>query len=227
MRIAILEDDQDQAKILQNWLKEDGHNSFVYTDAATFKRDLKHQSFDLAILDWILPQSSGLDTLVWLRENLDWHLPIVFLTMHDKEQMLVEALDKGADDYLVKPPSKLELLARINAVARRHQPSVAKVESFGDYRFDREHQMLYDNDKNIPMSGKEFELSYFLFKNAGRLVSRDHILETVWGSSAPIQTRKVDTYISRIRSKLNSNGDKVRIASVYQRGYRLEYNPKK
>ena len=138
---------------------------------------------------------------------------------------IVEALESGADDYMVKPLKRLELTARLTALARRSGVLKSKdpVEAFGRFSVDTENQKISLDGKVFDVTHKEYELACFLFHNAGRVISRGHILESVWGSSADLNTRKIDTHVSRIRNKLDikpANG--WRITAVYQHGYRLE-----
>ena len=131
----------------------------------------------------------------------------------------------GADDYLTKPIKPLELLARITALGRRAGRATESLESatFGNYNIERNSQTIYYKGDPVPLTQKEFELSAYLFHNIGRLVSRDHLLESVWKRSPKVNTRTVDTHVSRIRNKLNLNRENGwNLKAIYQHGYRLE-----
>ncbi len=146
-------------------------------------------------------------------------------TARGEDRDVVRTLDAGADDYLVKPVKPLELLARITALGRRSRraPDHAETASFGNYDIETSSQTIYYKGKPVPLTQKEFELSAYLFNNIGRLVSRDHLLESVWKRSPKVNTRTVDTHVSRIRNKLQltrENGWNLK--AVYQHGYRLE-----
>ena len=225
MRIALLEDDVDQAELIQLWLQQANHSVFHYPNSQAFKAGIKQQSFDLLILDWMLPDITGIDVLDWVRNTIDWHIPVIFQTQRNSEADIVQALQDGADDYLVKPIRQAELLARLESVARRtFQPDSANEQIFGIYRLDIDNMKVFMNDEELDeLTNKEFSLIRFLFNHAGRSLSRDHILENVWGTTSAINTRKIDTHISRIRSKLNLREENGwRLSSIYQYGYRLE-----
>ena len=225
MRIAVLEDDQDQGQVVQLWLEDAGHSCTCFLTAKSFMAAVKRDSYDLLLMDWELPESSGVDVLRWLRENLDWDIPVLFATQRDEESSIVEALEAGADDYMVKPLKRLELVARLSALGRRSGVLESKdpVEAYGRFSVDTQNQKITLDDNPFDVTNKEYELACFLFRNAGRVVSRGHILESVWGSSADLNTRKIDTHVSRIRNKLEIKPENGwRITAVYQHGYRLE-----
>ena len=225
MRIAILEDDRPQLELLEAWLGEAGHDIQGHTEANALCRTMRRESFDLLVLDWNLPQSSGTEVLRWVRENLDWRVPVLFTTARDREEDVVHALECGADDYLVKPLRQREIVARISALARRVSAPLSDEGQLLEppYSFDVERQQVTVDDEPVSLTGKEFQLALFLFRNPGRLLSRGHILEAVWGKSGDLNTRTVDTHISRLRSKLRLGEETGwRLSSVYQHGYRLE-----
>src|SRR5215831_5409067 len=119
MRIAIVEDDPDQTKLLTHWLRLAGHQTLAFERGVELTAVFKHESFDAVLLDWNLPGASGIEVLRELRERLHSDVPIIFVTAHDQEQDVVSALSAGADDFLIKPVRRLELSARLEAVARR------------------------------------------------------------------------------------------------------------
>lgn len=225
MRIALLEDDPEQSQLVSLWLEAADHDCSRFTTAKAFMKTIMRESFDLLIIDWMLPDINGDEVVRWVRSNLDWPIPILFLTARDAEQDVVAALELGADDYMSKPAKRMELVARINALQRRlhrHHEEEGELD-FGAYHLDTLTRSLRVNEVPVDLTTKEFDLALFLFKNAGRVVSRGHILESVWGSSAELNTRTVDTHVSRLRRKLDiseDNGWKLR--AVYQHGYRLE-----
>jgi DNA-binding response OmpR family regulator len=118
-RIAILEDDPAQAELLQSWLKEAGFSYQLYTNGKSLTRALKNESFDLMILDWELPDTTGVEIVRHIRDTINWHIPVLFTTNRDSEEDIVTALEAGADDYLIKPLPKAETFARLNALSRR------------------------------------------------------------------------------------------------------------
>ncbi len=147
----------------------------------------------------------GYEVLRWVRENFDWPVPIVFVTAKDDEDDIVRALEQGADDYIVKPAKQRELVARITAVARRSSPideSQTTIE-YEPFAIDLGNHEVKRDGERIEVTQKEYELIVFLFRNIGRILSRAHILESVWGCNPDINTRTVDTHVSRIRTKLS------------------------
>jgi len=225
LRIAILEDDPDQAKLVMLWLEGAGHHSQLYETGRALINGIVNESYDLLILDWVLPDMSGDKVLVWLRENLNWRLPVLFTTVRDDECDIVKALESGADDYMVKPLRQLELLARINVIGRRQQvdDTQLKILDCPPYELDPASRVITYHDEVIDMTHKEFDLALFLFRNIGRILSRGHILESVWGRSPDLNTRTVDTHVSRLRNKLKFSDDvRWRLSAIYQHGYRLE-----
>lgn len=226
MRIVILEDDVDQADLLRVWLEEDGHQVTVHGDGTKFIRGYSLDSYDLVMLDWMVPNMNGLDVLKHLRDQLDPVVPVVFITQRDSEEDIVAALQYGADDYMTKPVRHKETMARVNAIARRvgyGESNVAEHYNLEPYKIDTKLRSVTYNDELVEMTQKEYELTLFLFKNLGRVISRGHLLEMVWGTSAQVHTRTIDTHISRLRTKLNiDNESNWKLTSVYRHGYRLE-----
>jgi two-component system response regulator RegX3 len=226
MRIVILEDDREQANILVAWLEEASHQCDVFRDGQAFIRAYKQDSYDLALLDWMVPKLSGIEVLRHLREHVDSVLPVVFITQRDSEEDIVQALEAGADDYMVKPVRHNETMARVNAIARRMgfgDENTSDNYSFPPFKIDTRLRQVSLDDEIIEMTQKEYELTLFMFKNLGRVISRGHLLEIVWGTSSQLNTRTVDTHVSRLRSKLKlDQQDDWQLTSVYRHGYRLE-----
>ncbi|MDH3688996.1 MAG: response regulator transcription factor [Gammaproteobacteria bacterium] len=226
MRIAFLEDDRDQAQLLQLWLEEAGHVCMHFETSEQFLKEIGRESYDLIMLDWVLPHMSGVEVMKLIRENHDWPIPILFVTQRDQEKDIVEALEAGADDYMAKPVKKLELLARVGALARRASVLRDAEEStieLPPFSIDFANREIQTHGEKIKLTQKEYELAAFLFRNIGRVVSRSHLLESVWGTNPDINTRTVDTHISRIRQKLAITPETGwRLSAIYQHGYRLE-----
>ncbi len=225
MRIALLEDDIDQAALTSAWLDEAGHSCSHFKNVKEFLRNIKFESFDLYILDWILPDQSGIEALKNLRANADTDTPVLFATQMDDEKNVVEALEAGADDYMIKPIRKLELFARINALSRRSGGAEQQeTVTVSEYCFDPNDRRISVKGEPLDLTGKEYELAAFLFKNLGKVVSRNHILNSIWGfHDANLTTRTVDVHISRLRKKLQlSEENGLVLRSIYQHGYRLE-----
>jgi len=224
MRVALLEDEHEQAQHIQATLTERGHHCEHFPTGQAFLSAVLHHSYDLLVLDWQIPDTTGIDVLEHVRANLGWHIPVIFLTQRDSEADIVRALDAGADDYLAKPAREAELIARINALARRTHPDTEKgLLNFGPFRIDSQQRTIQLHNQALTLTDKDFDLALFLFQNQGRLLSRDMLLERVWGMASDINTRTVDTYMSRLRRRLGLNPENgFRIKTIYQRGYRLE-----
>jgi DNA-binding response OmpR family regulator len=223
MHIAILEDDADQRALLELWVGSGQHTTRGFGMAAEFIEGAKRERFDLLLIDWMLPDGTGADVLQWVRGNLGWGIPIVVVTARDDEATVVAALKMGADDYVVKPPKPMELLARLENVARRVKPGGLPVLRLGSYEVDIAGHRLSLDGAPITLTQKEFDLSVYLFQNPGKLLSRDHLLNKIWGLNTDVDTRTVDTHISRLRKKLLLDGSKGwKLTPIYGYGYRFD-----
>jgi len=224
VRIAILEDDPDQLALIRKWVSEDGHDVHAFADGRETMKQAGRESFDLFILDWQVPDISGADVLKWLRANVSRTVPVLFVTVRDSEQDIVFALEQGADDYMVKPVRRQELIARMHALLRRAYPREEQKQlSFPPFDIDLQRGEIRKEGKKIELTPKEFELTVTLFRNLGRLMSRGHLQETVWGRSGDLATRTVDTHVSQVRKKLDLRPESgYRVVPIYNYGYRLE-----
>lgn len=225
MRVAILEDDPAQIDLVTLWLNNSGFNCHVFTYGKEFTRALTRESFDIFLLDWELPDITGADVLQWIRQNVRDATPVIFTTARDREEDIAAMLKAGADDYIVKPLRKMELLARIHAVMRRsrNEKPADDVFEIGEFRVNVESRTVHRHGQQVELTQKGFDLAVFLFRNLSRLLSRGHILENVWGRSSNLNTRTVDTHVSRLRSKLGLVPEHGwRLVAIYQHGYRLE-----
>jgi DNA-binding response OmpR family regulator len=224
--IGLLEDDADQAAFVQEWLEESGFTVRVYRTAAEFRRRQGGESIDILLLDWMLPDTPGIEVLGWIRASANSRLPVIFLTARGAEDDLIRGLASGGDDYVIKPAKKRELIARVNAVLRRHG---GNGENDGEldlppYRLDSRRRRISLNGREVELTQREFDLANFLFRRQGRIVGREALLANVWNLSSAVSTRTVDTHVSRLRKKLDLNGENGwRLAAIYQHGYRLEH----
>lgn len=223
LRIALLEDNPEQAAKVEGWIENKGYHCGVFNAADEFQRAFRKTSYDVVVLDWTLDTgSSGLEVLHWFRKTLTSDIPIIFVTARQAEEDIVTALQAGADDYLAKPVRQHELLARLYALARRAQPETEILEC-PPYTFDTSNRQVRLKDEVIKLTEKEYDLALFLFRNRGRVLSRQHLLTSVWGTSAELNTRTVDTHASRLRKKLRLlASERWKLTSIYQHGYRLE-----
>ncbi|MFM9970671.1 MAG: response regulator transcription factor [Burkholderiales bacterium] len=224
MRIAILEDDEIQATLIEGVAASAGHDCHLFANGAKLIRECGRESFDLFVLDWEVPESSGVEVLKWIRSSVPAMVPVIFVTSRESEQDIISVLAAGADDYMTKPIRPTEFVARLTALLRRSYPSRGgALSEFGEYAFDTRSMRLHISGKEVLLTQKEFDLALFFFRNIGRLLSRGHLIEAVWGRPNVAETRTLDTHLSKIRSKLAlrpENGFKL--IPVYSYGYRFE-----
>ncbi len=225
MRCALVEDNEFQAKLVHAWLEGSGHECDCYPNAHDFMCAIKGEQYDLLMLDWLLPDMSGLEVLRWMRGSVDRHIPVLFITGMDREEDVVTALGAGADDYMIKPARQGELLARVGALMRRTTTAAVDedVWKFPPYEIRQNDGVIEREGSPVSLTKLEYDLACFLFLNVGRLLSRDNLLQSVWGRTPKVNTRTVDTHISHIRNKLKIRPEHGwRLSSIYQHGYRLE-----
>lgn len=226
MKIAYLEDDGPHVERIRPMLEEAGHECHTFADGSHLIRELKRENFDMLLLDWQVPGVTGHQVTIWARANLTERVPIIFMTSRSLESDIVAALTAGADDYMIKPIRQAELLARIDALARRSNIGSAQEQQtieIGPYRIDATNRTCYLRDVQIDLTGREFDLVLLLFQYVGRVLSREHIGGTIWGQAPSAISRTLDTHMSRVRTKLQlrpENG--MRLTPVYGHGYRLE-----
>lgn len=223
--VGLLEDDPDMAALVAQWLEESGYAVRLFRNATEFRRRQGSEAIDLLLLDWMLPDSTGIEVIGGIRSSANGKLPVVFLTARDAEDDVVRGLASGGDDYVIKPPKRRELIARLSAVLRRHGADADAGETIllAPYSVDSKRRKVSIDGREVELTQREFDLANFLFRRHGRIVSRDALLENVWNLSAAVSTRTVDTHVSRLRKKLDLNGENGwRLAAIYQHGYRLE-----
>jgi DNA-binding response OmpR family regulator len=225
MRIGVLEDDVELARELEGLLVGAGYRCFLFQSGQKLINFLRHETIDLLLLDWNIPDVSGISVVRWIQENLEVHPPILMLTSRTAEEDIVAALRSGADDYVVKPVQSGVLLARIESIRRRAypEPHASTTERYGDYVFDLRQENVRLKESEITLTAKEFALALMLFRNMHRALSRSYIFEALWGRNPDLQTRTLDSHISKVRTKLNlrpENG--LKLVPVYAYGYRLE-----
>lgn len=223
-RVGVLEDDETQAALLQVELDLAGHECVLFRTAFEFRRGLARSGLDLVILDWMLPDESGDDVLRWLRASAYASMPVLVLTMRDQESDVLTAFRAGADDFLVKPASAPILMARIGAQLRRNGSADGQAAlRLPPYLLDPKRRLVSVGDEAIALTEKEFDLAFCLFRRANLMVGRDVILREVWQVHSGVETRSLDTYISRLRKRLGLDGTHGwRLRTIYQHGYRLE-----
>ena len=223
-RIAVLDDDPLYLEMVQQVVQGAGHVCRTHATGSALMQEMRRETFDLLIVDWELPDTSGPQVVHWVREQFGNEMPILFITHRSEECDIVSGLGSGADDFMVKPVRMGELSARIHALLRRAYPdSDEDVQEFGPYRFTSSTQSLEFNGQPVELTHREFALAKLLFQNQGRLMSRDHLRDAVWGHSAEVLSRTLDTHISRLRQLLNLRpGQSYTISAIYGYGYRLD-----
>lgn len=223
--IGLLEDDPDLADLVQAWLEGAGYFVRCYRNATEYRRRQGGEAVDLLLLDWMLPDGSGIEIVEAIRSSRNASLPVIFLTARGSEDDIVRALTGGGDDYVVKPPKQRELLARVAAVLRRRGIERDGEQAFelAPYRIDAQRRRIHIGEREVELTQREFDLASYLLRRHGRIVSRDALLRSVWNLGAEVSTRTVDTHVSRLRKKLELAGENGwRLAAIYQHGYRLE-----
>lgn len=223
MYLGIVEDDPDQLDLLTLWAESSQHKARGFANAQAFMSSLGQDRFDLILIDWMLPDSTGLELVRWIREHIGWETPVMVFTSCDDESTVVAALEAGADDYLVKSAGRAKLSARVAALARRIRVQPANKTRVDDYEYDLQEQSMTVQGQPVTMTNKEFELAVHLLQNPGKLLSRDHLLDKIWGINSEVDTRTIDTHVSRIRKKLSLDGSLGwKLTPVYRVGYRLD-----
>lgn len=225
MRVAILDDDGTLRAQLVDIVRQQGHLCFDFAAGKLLIKALREQSFDLLLLDWEVPDLSGIEVLDWTTRNLDPGPKVIIITARTEEGDIVRGLEAGADDYVTKPISAEVLKARMAAVLRRTNTNTGTpgIEDFGRYRFHHLSESVWVDGEEVATTAKEFHLALLLFQNIHRSLSRAHILEEVWGRNPDLPTRTLDAHISQIRSRLKLRPEYgLRLSSVYSFGYRLE-----
>ena len=223
-KILIVEDDEALATLLDYNLGKEGFKTTVATDGDEALLKIEDAPPDLLVLDWMLPNTSGIEVCRRVRSKSETqNIPIIMLTARSEEADRIRGLETGADDYLTKPFSTDELVARIRAVLRRIRPGLVQDEIVqGDIRLDRTAHRVWREDKEIHLGPTEFKLLDHLIEHPGRVFSREQLLNTVWGSDVFVEIRTVDVHIGRLRKALNKfdQGDPIR--TVRSAGYSLD-----
>lgn len=225
MKIAILEDEEPQAERVLATLQAAGHECAWFRTGQPLLTKLREEVFDLLVLDWNVPQMTGLEITVWARANLRPTPAILMLTARTASEDIVESLNAGADDFVVKPVDPVVLTARVNALLRRVHPveEGAKTVVFGAYTFNPLHLTATWPGGEARLTAKEYALALVFFHNLHRPLGRVYLLETVWGRNPDLQSRTLDAHVAKVRAKLGlrpENG--FRLSPVYSYGYRLE-----
>jgi DNA-binding response OmpR family regulator len=225
MRIAIVDDEQEMRSYLSELLMARQYRCSQFAGGREVISAFGRDTFDMLIVDWNMSGMSGVEVIRWMRKNIQSTLPIIMLTSRSDERDIVEGLEAGADDFIIKPEKANVIAARVAALMRRStaQPTVERQRQFGRYTFDTSASIVALDGEEITLTSKEFALALAFFQNMHRPLSRAYLLETVWNSVADLPTRTLDVHVSRIRGKLRlSRENGFRIQTIFGFGYRFE-----
>ena len=218
--ILVVEDEVKLAQFIKLELEYEGYEVTVVNDGLGGLATAREMTPDLILLDWMLPGISGLEICRRLRQTGD-KVPIILLTAKDEVSDRVAGLDAGADDYIIKPFSIEELLARIRANLRRNQEEDSTSLQFSDLRLDRSSREVYRNNRLIELTAKEFDLLEYLIAHPRQVLTRDQILERVWGYDFMGDSNIIEVYVRYLRLKLEANQEPRLIQTVRGVGYVL------
>jgi DNA-binding response OmpR family regulator len=224
-RILIVEDEARLAGLIAGVLREEGYGAEAANDGRSGLARALTEDYDLLILDWMLPDRSGIQVVRGLRAS-SINVPVLMLTARTQIEDRVEGLDAGANDYLPKPFAFPELLARVRALTRRPQELPAEeVIRAGDLVLDPLRHLVLRDNQPINLTAKEFSLLATLLQRPGQVFTRSVLLDTVWGGSSDVYTNVVDLYVSYLRKKLDLTGKPSHIRTVRGVGYAFEPQP--
>lgn len=220
MMIYCVEDDKNIRDLVVYAIGNSGLSCQGFEDAASFYRGLKKETPDLVLLDIMLPGEDGISILKHLKKYGETeHIPVIMLTAKSGEYDKIQGLDLGADDYVTKPFSVMELISRIKAVLRRVAPAADAELVVGNIRLNPARHRVFVQDAEIALTNREFQLLQYLMENQGIVLGRDTLLERVWGYDYQGETRTIDVHIRTLRQKLGTEGE--RIETVRSVGYRM------
>jgi two-component system phosphate regulon response regulator PhoB len=222
--VLVAEDESALVTLLRYNLEREGYRVVEATDGEEALLLASEEKPDLVLLDWMLPQLSGIEVCRRLRARPESrNVPILMLTARGEEADRVRGLNTGADDYITKPFSMTELLARLRAVLRRIRPSLAEdTVKVGDIEMDRVAHRVRRSGREVHLGPTEYKLLDHLIQHPGRVFSREQLLDAVWGSDIYVEARTVDVHVGRLRKALNIDGTKDPIRTVRSAGYSLD-----
>ena len=222
--VLVVEDEEALSTLLRYNLEQEGYNVVTTADGEEADMLVRESEPDLVLLDWMLPGLSGIELCRRFRSRAETrNLPIVMITARGEEADRIRGLDTGADDYITKPFSTTELMARIRAVLRRIRPALAEdIVTFGDVVMDRSSHRVRRGDREIHLGPTEYRLLEHLMQHPGRVFSRAQLLDAVWGSDVYVEARTVDVHVGRLRKAINKGNEKDPIRTVRAAGYSLD-----
>jgi two-component system phosphate regulon response regulator PhoB len=223
-RVLLVEDEQPLVTLLTYNLEAEGYEVQVEMRGDDAEVLIIESTPDLLLLDWMLPGISGIELCRRLRQRQSTKaLPIIMLTARGEESERIRGLATGADDYVVKPFSVAELMARVKALLRRSNPAIAAdVIVLGDVRLDRTTRRVFRAEREVKLGPTEFRLLEFLMRSPGRVYGRDQLLDHVWGRDAEIDDRTVDVHVGRLRKAVSDGSEIDPIRTVRGAGYAFD-----
>lgn len=222
-KVLVVEDDETILTLLEYNLKDSGFEVAMATTAEEGELILAEELIDLVILDWMLPDMSGIELCGRLRRTNKLRMPIIMLTARGEEADRVRGFANGADDYVVKPFSVPELMARVKALLRRTAPNrISEILTVGDISLDREAHRVTRGPRQISLGPTEYRLLEVLLESAGRVLSRGQLIDRVWGTAADIDERTIDVHVGRLRKALVRGNEADPIRTVRGAGYSLD-----
>ncbi len=225
-RVLVVEDEEALAQLLKYNLEKEGYSVSVAVDGEEALIVAEEAGPDLVVLDWMLPKASGAEVCRRLRARKETrNTPIVMLTARGEESDRIRGLDMGADDYITKPFSMSELLARLRAVMRRIRPGLAEDKlTCGDILMDRVSHRVRRGAREVHLGPTEFRILEHLMQHPARVFSREQLLDAVWGSDIYVEARTVDVHIGRLRKALMVGEESDPIRTVRSAGYALDFD---
>jgi two-component system phosphate regulon response regulator PhoB len=222
--VLVVDDEAPILALLKYNLEKAGYRVLQATDGEEAMTVAREEHPDIVILDWMLPSLSGIEVCRQMRRDSALaNVPIIMLTAKGEEQDRVRGLEVGADDYMAKPFSPAELLARIHAVLRRIRPALAEEAlSYADLHMDLAAHRVSRGGEPLHLGPREFAILRFLMEHPGRVFSREHLLDRIWGNDIYVEARTVDVHIGRLRKALNAHGGPELIRTVRSAGYALD-----
>lgn len=223
-KVLVVEDEEAISNLLAYNLEKEGFSVSISADGDEALLAVEERRPDLVLMDWMLPNVSGIELCRRLRSRMETReIPVIMLTARGEEEDRIRGLEIGADDYVTKPFSMSELVARMRAVLRRTAPALAgDVATFADLVLDRQLCRVRRGTRDIHLGPTEFRLLDVLMQRPGRVYSREQLLDRVWGQDVYVEIRTVDVHVGRLRKALNRRGDRDPIRTVRSSGYALD-----
>lgn len=223
-KVLVVEDEEALRQLLSYNLGKEGFDVALSGDGDEALIALDEEKPDLVLLDWMLPNVSGVEICRQLRARSETRdIPVIMLTARGEEEDRIRGLEQGADDYVTKPFSMSELVARMRAVLRRTRPTIAgDVATFADITLDRETRRVRRAGRDVHLGPTEFRLLDVLMQRPGRVFSREQLLDRVWGTDVYVEIRTVDVHVGRLRKAINRRGESDPIRTVRASGYALD-----